>query len=191
MIKQVRENTIELRWFKRGIPPAEVEEWFDRHCLQNQVGEEVRTDFYLYLPESTTVSYKWRQENLELKWRQAELEAQKFGEVWSGKIERWSKWIDRQGIPQQQLNNFLPAKFWLEVSKQRQQRQEAGITGELTKLKINSHLWWSIAFEMADDNCQHFVSILERLSTTYCGSQLSVSDCFAYPRLLAEIILKT
>lgn len=181
-------KTIEVRWFETGELPAEVETWFDRHCLPNPSGiKETREDFYLYLPESTTVSYKWRQGNLELKWRQAELETQQFGNVWWGKLERWHKWIERELVPQNQLEDLFPAKFWIGVSKQRRQRSQLGISGELTTIKIQARLWWSLAFEMTDGSCDRLTRVLDRISQTYTGPKLSIGSCFAYPQLLAAI----
>ncbi|MGV2828081.1 hypothetical protein [Myxosarcina sp. GI1(2024)] len=185
-------ETIEIRWFESGEVPAEVESWFLSDCLQDTTGEpEARTDFYLYLPESTTVSCKWRQGNLELKWRQAQRGEREFGDaVWSGRVERWYKSLEGESIAQNQLARFVPSKFWIGVRKQRQQREESGVSGELTRLEIDSQLWWSIAFEAIDGDGDRFVKILDRVCKTYCGPQLSLHNCFGYPQLLAEKCLK-
>ena len=42
------ENTLEVRWFVRGMPPAVVQRWFKLECLGKFKQPEVRQDWYAY-----------------------------------------------------------------------------------------------------------------------------------------------
>ncbi|BAY35854.1 hypothetical protein NIES2111_01710 [Nostoc sp. NIES-2111] len=83
----------EIRWFYPGRIPEGIKVWFHQYCLidQEQLPQE-REDVYLYIPGSDFLGIKLREGSLEVKWRTAELGVVSFGELVSGKAEKWTKW---------------------------------------------------------------------------------------------------
>ncbi|MGK7876589.1 MAG: hypothetical protein AB4426_25835 [Xenococcaceae cyanobacterium] len=191
-------TTLEVRWFEYGMPPVEVEHWFRSDCPGETLGlPEERSDLYLYLPELEALNIKLRQGNLELKWRKAELGTRQFGEAsraalrtgsWEGKIEKWLKWIDEDSVQQSIISSeMVKEKPWVAVKKLRRKRLYQGIRCELTQLGISNHSWWSIAFEMTQEDAQgldSFENVVSWVSETYRGPKLSAAHSYAYPRWL-------
>lgn len=81
------ENTLEVRWFVKGLPPAVVQRWFRLECLGKPQQPEVRKDWYAYQKRNDLnkpnrffkrtlhpeeINLKLRQNRLELKLRQQE-----------------------------------------------------------------------------------------------------------------------
>lgn len=183
-------STWELRWFRQGALPKEVEDWFINDCPGEQIGmPEAREDFYLYIPECEYLNLKLRQGNLEMKWRKSELDIKQFGEHGEGKVEMWSKWICKD--PSQQ--HFTPAnvlnkKPWIGVEKIRSQRLYQNISLEITQLHVTNEAWWSIALERSgfeDQPFDNFEQILTEMSQTYQGPKLLSQNSYAYPRWLS------
>ncbi len=99
------QNTLEVRWFVEGIPPAVVQRWFKLECPGELLEEEpeIREDLYAYqqldnghktkmIDEMTgqrllsphlvnyeEINLKMREGNLELKLRKQKLGTQQFG----------------------------------------------------------------------------------------------------------------
>ena len=190
-------STLEIRWFEYGSIPVSVKEWFSNNCPGRLLGElpEIREDLYLLLPECETLSLKLRQGNLELKLRQANLGIKSFGAVgnqvgWKGQAEKWLKWsYEKEEIAPLRIMNqeIEDSKSWLKVKKRRSQRLYRGSCCELTQLEVNNHFWWSIAFEMLEeetieqDSLETFVNLV---SQTYPELELSEDKSYGYPRWL-------
>lgn len=185
-------TTLELRWFVHGTPPTEVERWFNLDCPGERLGPpEEREDLYLYISECDYLNIKLRQGKLEVKWRKSELDIQKFGNSWEGKVEKWLKWICEDSEQQSMMPaNVAGEKTWVRVKKVRCQRQYQGITFELTQLNIRNDAWWSIAFEVAtqeSNRSNHVENIVGQVSETYRGPELKYNDSFAYPTWLSRL----
>ena len=111
------ENTLEVRWFVRGMPPAVVQQWFKLECLGKLKQSEVRQDWYAYQDNSNldrfskflspvssrdAVNLKLRQGSLELKLRAQNFGTYRFGQSeriykCEGRVEQWSK-LDEQEL---------------------------------------------------------------------------------------------
>lgn len=183
-------TTLELRWFSHGTPSLEVEQWFSANCPGKLLGlPEEREDLYLYTPGCEYLNIKLRQGSLEVKWRKSELGILRFGNCWEGKVEQWRKWICEDPTEQ----SILPAEVvgkgpWVAVRKRRSQRRYQGISYELTQLSVKNHDWWSVAFEMAGEDTKQiskFEGVVNQVSKTYRGLELTVSDSYAYPHWLS------
>lgn len=208
-------NTLEVRWFVRGIPPAVVQRWFNLECLGKFKQPEVRQDWYsdqdsinldrfsrFSFPISShdVVNLKLRQGNLELKLRTQKLGIYGFGQsehVYNceGKVERWSKlneWELREYVSPASLYN----SGWVSVKKERLQKIEKDVEIELTRLEINGEAWWTVAFEMtqnSDDKKQnnYFQQVVEKACQAYRGPKLSANNSYGYSRWLQEFTPET
>lgn len=209
------ENTLEVRWFVRGMPPAVVQRWFKLECLGKFKQPEVRQDWYAYQNSSNlnrfskllfpvsscdAVNLKLRQNNLELKLRAQDFGTYGFGNIQryyncEGKIEQWSKLDERE------LRDYVSLASshdlgWVGVNKERSQKIEQGTKIELTHLEINSEAWWTVAFEMSqnNDNKQQdscFREVIEKACQAYRGPKLSASNSYGYSRWLLEFAPKS
>ena len=187
-------TTLELRWFEKGTPTIEVDTWFNNNCPGEPLRlPEKREDLYLYIPECEYLNLKLRLGTLELKWRKAELGTLRFGERWEGKVEQWLKWICDDSPPQ----NIIPADLvgkrpWIGVTKMRSQRIYEGIVFELTRLNVRNDDWWSLAFEIAEEDYKqidNFQNVVSLVSETYRGPQLLAENSGAYPSWLSRQLL--
>ncbi len=183
-------TTLELRWFCHGTPSAELQYWFSANCPGQPLGSpEEREDLYLYTPECQYLNIKLRQGSLEVKWRKAELGILRFGDSWEGNVEKWLKWICKD--PTQE--NMIPAEVvgkgsWISVKKKRSQRRYKGVSYELTQLNVKNDDWWSIAFEVAEEDAHQsdrFQEVVSAVSQTYPGSKLLTNNSYAYPNWLS------
>ncbi|KST65408.1 hypothetical protein [Mastigocoleus testarum] len=209
------QKTLELRWFVKGIPPTVVRHWFEVECpgeLFPQV--EVREDLYFHghvknfqkfrllnldLRRDEEFNLKSRQGNLELKLQQQELGTRDFSNIdgktiWKGNIEQWCKWVIDNLESEFYLNSIkiIPKNYWIPVHKERQQRQIQDVKSELTLIRVENSLWWSIAFEMIQDEKSrqkdsYFYRAINLASQTYCGPELSTHNSYGYSRWLLQL----
>lgn len=130
------DTTIEVRWFRKGIPPPTVQNWFRFRCPGKLMTEasESRKDFYIYqklndfpifqeiekalahklvsfyLTSCEEINLKLRQQNLELKLKQQELGTKQFCYVNNSVI--WSgnieQWckLTEAELQEHELSNF-------------------------------------------------------------------------------------
>lgn len=185
-------KTIEIRWFESGELPAQVKDWFKLNCLGELQGSpEEREDLYLYLPQCHVISLKRRQERLELKWRKDELGILSFGNAWQGIVERWLKLSHQDSVPLNVISMAVgEEKTWVAVKKVRWQRLYQGINCELSQLTIQEQPWWSIAFEMIEQEAnqeESFAQAINSMSQTYHESALTSAQSYGYPGWLAEL----
>ncbi|HHP7231406.1 MAG TPA: hypothetical protein ACFCUY_11185 [Xenococcaceae cyanobacterium] len=202
------ENTLEVRWFVRGVPPAVVQRWFQFECPGKPLQQELETreDLYIvkkpedlqqvqaiapHITHSEEINLKLREGNLELKLRQPQLKTQQFGNVknlvkWEGIIEQWRKLTESEiGLL---TSSVIPQNAWISVIKAREQKLERGVKSELTWLQVNNERWWSVAFEMNQENENNcFQQVLEQACHTYYGPKLVAANSYSYSRWLLEL----
>ncbi len=206
------ETTLELRWFVKGIPPAVVRRWFRLECPGKWLEpSESRQDWYAnrlqeYLDKfrklssrvlnREEVNLKLRQGNLELKLRQQEFGLHRFGHQKNfsnceGKVEQWCKFGESELKNTISTHSSSLKTDWVSVDKEREQKIERGVASELTSLKINNESWWTIAFEMTqndparlEDSC--FKQVVETACQSYYGPKLSAANSYGYSRWLLE-----
>lgn len=206
------QTTLEVRWFIEGMPPAVVQHWFEIECPGELFPEtEIREDLYFHghiknfhkfrllspnLTGDEKFNLKSREGNLELKLQQRELGTRNFNNIdgktiWEGNIEQWCKWTIDNLDSQFYLSSIktIPKNCWISVHKKRQQRQIQDVKSELTLIRVENSLWWSIAFEtMKDGNSRQkysdFYQAINLACQTYCGPKLSTHNSYSYSRWL-------
>ena len=198
------ETTLEIRWFIEGIPSVKVQNWFENKCRGKSLGRaEIREDCYfcgdreslkqfITIPPTYSlqeINLKLREGNLELKLRQQQLETEKFGN-WQGKIEQWSK------LSKPELEQLLIAppvkKDWIQVIKERKQKIQHNVKSELTRLSIDRNSWYSIAFEMPQDNSDeqlpHFKQIVNDCAlSAFKTLQLFPQNSYSYSQWIEKL----
>lgn len=197
------ETTLEIRWFIEGILPLKIQNWFKNKCPGKSLGQlEIREDWYfcgdrnlaqfIQIPPTYSleeINLKLREGNLELKLRQQQLGTEKFGS-WQGKIEQWSK------LSQSELEQLLIAspieKYWIRVTKEREQKIQQNVKSELTRLKIEGNFWWSLAFEMpqnnSDEQLLHFKQIVNDCAlSAFETLQLFPQNSYSYSRWIEKL----
>ncbi|MBD2166207.1 hypothetical protein H6G04_17580 [Calothrix membranacea FACHB-236] len=200
----------ELRWFYPGELPENMKLWFQQHCLVNpSQPPEAREDVYLYSPGCDYLGIKLRQGRLEVKWRQAELGVVSFGDLITGKAEKWGKWLCEDA----NAESFQPAMVlgnpvWVRVKKVRysqlfqvfadyaiqpvatKQRLDNGCSVEITNLVVAENAWWSIAFEaFGEDSCirENLQATAKWVFHTDHNFPLAIANSYAYPHWLEVI----
>ncbi|BAY63308.1 hypothetical protein NIES22_33940 [Calothrix brevissima NIES-22] len=200
----------ELRWFYPGNLPENIQLWFQQNCLIDPLkSPEVREDVYLYSPGCDYLGIKLRQGRLEVKWRQAELGVLDFGELVTGKAEKWGKWLceDSQG-DSFQPGMVLANPVWVNVHKVRysqlfqvfadfsvktvakNERIDNGCSVEITNLTVRENAWWSLAFEAFGEDSRildNLKATANHVFQTYQNSQLAIAHSYAYPHWLRII----
>lgn len=179
--------TLEVRWFESGSIPKAVQCWFEKDCpgerLQAQ-GE--REDLYFLTPGCDAVNLKLRQGNLEMKWRKSILGVRQWG-AWQGNVERWLKWSYTDAISA----NSTPVTTGIWVKKARLQRQDRGVACEVTQLEVDRDRWWTIAFEMLEEDdrdADDFDRVIHQMTHTLPDLTLSARQSYAYPTWLLQQI---
>ncbi|MDZ7960609.1 MAG: hypothetical protein RMY34_22465 [Aulosira sp. DedQUE10] len=157
----------ELRWFYPGKLPKNIQMWFQKTFLVEPLqAPEAREDVYLYSPGCDYLGIKLRQGRLEVKWRQAELGVMSFGDLATGKAEKWGKWLCEDANAESfQPTMVLSNPVWVSVQKVRysqlfqvladfsaqpvatEERLDNGCRVEITNLVVKENAWWSVAFE--------------------------------------------
>jgi hypothetical protein len=72
--------------------------------------------------------------------------------------------------------------------------KSSGVKCELTFLRVNNSRWWTLAFEMVENeryNRQNFERVVDMASQTYYGPQLSIDDSYSYNYWLLQFILQS
>jgi hypothetical protein len=180
-------TTIELRWFYPGMLPELMKDWFDGDI---GVNPESREDFYLKLPNCEYLGIKLRQGRLEVKLRQAELGKLNFGDNVAGKAEKWVKWMCEEPEAETLINQNQKAQpDWVRVQKIRWQRKYSGCNVELTQLSLRGDDWWSLAFEiLEEEGMMQLEASANLLFQKSCPVKLQIQDFYAYPHWLSVAI---
>ena len=199
------ETTLEVRWFVKGTPSTAIQHWFEHECLGELLNDEPdREDLYAYGNQvgdydvrDEAVNLKLRQGNPELKLRNARLGTYQFENaqgdlVWTGKIERWTKFSQAQ-LNKSVLTGVRDKIEWLRVNKVRSQKIYRDVKSELTYLRVQGDRWWSLAFEMPQDdkdlNEQHLLQVVQQTAQTYPGFKLTADCSYSYSRWQTHFII--
>jgi hypothetical protein len=117
MGQTVETNSLEVRWFGDGDPPAALDAWI---ADLGTVDTATRTDLYV-VPPSPSFNLKLRSqdgESVELKRRLDGPERTAFGPDVTGDVEQWYKWsFPLEGPPRPWRTD--PTGLWLPVEKTR------------------------------------------------------------------------
>jgi hypothetical protein len=160
----------EIRWFWRGVPPPNLEEWF-RNATKNTYaagGGETRLDEYLCDKKQGELSLKRRggKAGVEVKG----LVAAQYGNLaatpFVGPIELWTKWTSEVFELSSALTVPIEKIRWLrKFDTGRQSPEEIpvdsqekplggrafpafGCNVEFTAITLrNSEIWWTLGFE--------------------------------------------
>jgi hypothetical protein len=62
----------ELRWIFENAPPSQLMEWFLKgDSLGCKVRKQIKKDTYLFLPEASYFSVKFRGNDLDIRWKRS------------------------------------------------------------------------------------------------------------------------
>jgi hypothetical protein len=211
--------TVEVRWFYEGdVPETTLQRFRSGELPQDRGTFEERMDVYLYLPGVDNLGIKLRGTNtrrendadqLEIKRRQFEGSVITFMPGFTGRLERWMKWVFHGESSDPQLSTTLTAEdeVWLSVGKVRYQRRytvasdksvvalplnewpDNGCNVELTKLIApGGQVWWTFGLE-AFGEADVTVEDNLRLSANYFFAETGLGmfeerDSYGYPRWL-------
>ena len=158
--------TTELRWFGSGAVPEDAADWFG--VAEPYAG---RIDWYASAGAAAGLGLKVRAgSSLELKARRDEVGVWSFGERASGLVQTWVKWA----VPLDPgWDGRSLGQGWIAVEKRRRVRRfaiepgpsdgsiarevgaadalELGCDAELTDLRVDGSVWWTLAFESFGD----------------------------------------
>lgn len=156
--------TLEVRWFRKGTPPAAIEDWFS--TLTPQENEDsARTDLYLHAPHP----------HLNVKLREGKVQAKRclaggfpmhfVAERVAGRAEPWRKFSFKTKNKHLLDDEDYTTGLWMPVNKARRQRtlsadaltdlaangqvlEEVEANIELTRVrKDEGPPWWTICIE--------------------------------------------
>lgn len=152
-----RQETVEVRWFRRGRLPESVLEWFGAAGAD----VEIREDVYLVAAELPNLSVKIRGgEQLDVKVFRGSLGDERVPGRARGWIDCWEKWTFpfSSAVPQ-----FPQRSGWVVVGKERRLRSFVLVDGvavpagrgggdpecavELTAVLLGGKPWWTLGFE--------------------------------------------
>lgn len=200
--------TLEVRWFYRGIIPAQVREWFVRGDPA-PINEPPRVDYYLCLQRTNSLGIKLREGRIEIKQRLRQYGTVRFHRRVTGMIEHWRKWSLPLAATQDGWAEMLvPKSSWIGVRKERMLRgyrcdddrqvvvpqgayADRGCNLELTSVQVGDRVWWTLAFEafgvepsLRTSLASTMGYILERDGAPY---SFDARDSFGYARWLARL----
>jgi len=154
------DDTLEVRWFVHGTPPAAVVDWIQSLGAE---AETTRTDLYL-VSEDPGMNVKLREGKVQTKHRMGDRTPISFGDTVKGIQERWVKWSFPTVEQHHDLFEDDPTGLWVPVHKERLRLEiepddqedllnhmiepdpaEAKI--ELTEVRAEDHQSWTICME--------------------------------------------
>ena len=140
------------------------------------------------------INLKLREGNLELKLRTEQFGIQTFTAkndcIWSGRVEQWRK-FNLQQLKDAAFDRDRLNLNWIRVRKERLQKNDRGVDSELTWLEAKGSAWWSIAFEMTqEDNAgvDLFCEVVEQAALTCSEPKLLARDSYSYADWLDKFI---
>lgn len=154
------DDTLEVRWFVDGSPPAEVRDWI--HSL-GATAESARTDLYL-VSDDPAMNVKLREGKIQTKHRIGDSTPISFADNVEGIQERWVKWTFPTVEQRHDLFEDDPTGLWVPVHKERRrlkispEKQEAALPRliekepaeakiELTLVRSRDEEAWTICME--------------------------------------------
>lgn len=141
-------ETLEIRWFARGLPPAGVVAWAEARGLTRS---DAREDLYVLLPGAGTVGIKLREGRVEVKARTEESIPWRVHAL-AGHLERWAKWSQPVGVVAGWGEG--PDVHMVRVEKERWARWANGRLMEVTSIRVEGQEWWTLAVEHTDLQAQ-------------------------------------
>jgi hypothetical protein len=109
------DDTLEVRWFVDGAPPASVENWIDALGAD---AESTRTDLYL-VSDDPGMNVKLREGKVQTKHRLGDRSPITFADGVRGIQERWVKWSFPTVEQHHDLFEDDPTGLWVPVHKER------------------------------------------------------------------------
>ena len=199
--------TAEIRWFYPGTVPSEVEANFGEGSGAVE-DEPSREDHYLSLPSMDGVGIKLREGRIEIKKRTQREGPTYLGEGAAGVLEHWRKWsfpLAESGITS---SIATATASWISVEKERLLRtygltsekrvvpcssEEAPSQGcemELTDVRVEDRVWWTLAFEaFGKESClrENLLLVIQHVLTSRDLPPLSAKTSCGYAEWLARI----
>ena len=203
--------SLELRWFFKGLVPAEVRSWFTHTVLADRpCKEKSRRDLYFLVRNRDDLGLKLSRGRLELKWCQAAHPFALSDPRVDGVAENWVK---EEWRGAKELGSCLDLAFgkpnlrgWrVEVHKTRCQRKfqvdarghlsdlvmdrpaEQFFKVELTSLAKHDRPWWTLGMEISGEpeNLQEiFAAAVQNLLSDHPPLNLHAGQSYGYPRWL-------
>jgi hypothetical protein len=109
------DDTLEVRWFVEGSPPAPVVDWIESLGAE---AETTRTDLYL-VSDDPGMNVKLREGKVQTKHRIGDRTPITFAETVRGVQERWVKWSFPTVEQHHDLFEDDPTGLWVPVHKER------------------------------------------------------------------------
>ncbi len=197
-------NSIELRWFFNGAIPKNVAKFC---ILSFKCKIEYRTDYYLQLKNCNYLGIKLRDKRLEIKWRKNNNDIIKLlNQHISGNIESWVRWEWTDGTSYNDIIKFVDMHIdspYIKVDKKRSQKKfnvkntmleeihfdqcNFDCAMEVTELKINNQLWWSVGFDIfkGEDKTLFEVMIKDHFMQNL-SVKLDVENSYSYPEWISK-----
>ena len=197
-------NSLELRWFFKGTIPKD----FVKFCnLSFKCKVEYRADYYLELRNCNYLGVKLRDKRLEIKWRKNNNDMIRLlNQKISGNVESWVRWewSDESSykdiIKFMNINDYSP---YIKIDKKRFQKKFIikntileGIDSdqrifdcamEITELKINNQLWWSIGFDIFNGKDKSLFEIMIKDHFVKdLPLNLNVENSYGYPEWISK-----
>lgn len=199
-------ESVELRWFYEDHSPLNLDKIFKSSKIQTNY--EIRSDYYLLIKNCDYIGIKLRNSRLEIKWRNYDqlFDLPKLNI--SGKIEHWIRWEWNDINPFKDIVQFLQVNKvnpWVKIDKKRFQKkfniqnkllvevtsneQSSDFAIEITELKVNNQLWWSVGFD-SFTSCNK-ITFLKQIIETQLMDQfqinLQVEQSYGYPKWLSKV----
>ncbi len=200
-------STVEVRWFHQGEIPVDIQTWFSQIAGKKAepITQSPRTDIYLLQNGNANLGVKLREGRIEIKQRTQEFGNATFASNVVGVVEGWRKWSYLVDPTQ---TNYLSARFlgasWQRVSKERSlysfqisgQNTETvkmpdysigGCNIELTHIKCNGEVWWSLGLEAFGDENSNESKLTIAAKYLFSEEQtptLSAQNSYGYPHWL-------
>jgi hypothetical protein len=170
--------SLEMRWFFQGKIPEEVKRWFNKVFLDNEKPflekEETYQDIYLFNPEVSYSSVKFRNENFGIKWRKNTYPiAIRINKTnISGVAEEWKLWEIKNDKTSEEIQMYMDRNDkhpWIKINKNRQRyhfkisdktkellepetgRSNSDCSMELTNVILEKNKdisWWTIGIDL-------------------------------------------
>ena len=194
MTQPVELNTLEVRWFGDGDPPAQLLDWLN---TQGSVERTHRRDLY-FAGGTAGRNLKLRggdSPRIELKWR-LDTTVRSFTAAVTGMIEQWYKWSFALA-ESTTLWDDNTTGLWLPVEKTRRLYTRSvpvnDITAtaqfEVTELQVNGKSAWTCGLEV-DGPPSTLVEAFQRVETTLLDEafplSLSATASMGYVAWLGE-----
>lgn len=171
------DDTLEVRWFVDGAPPASVVDWIRSLGAE---AESARTDLYL-VSGDPAMNVKLREGKVQTKHRIGDRTPITFADEVKGVQERWVKWSFPTVEQHHDLFNTDPTGLWVPVHKERIRLEidadeqadlldhmiesdPATAKMELTEVRSQGHRAWSICME-ADGRPEALPGTLQQMGS--------------------------